>query len=48
MEKKEAIREWCLEKAIVVCNTNRDVLKGKLKPAEIIAVAEEFEKYVQS
>ena len=43
MEKKEAIREWCIEQAAVVAAANN---LARTKVDELIQDAEKLEKYI--
>ena len=42
MEKKEAVREWCLDKAIYT----KAIDKLPIATEEVIKTAKEFEKYI--
>ena len=43
MEKKEAIREWCVEQAAMVVTANNPV---RIQIDELIKNAEKLEKYI--
>ncbi|KKN23686.1 hypothetical protein LCGC14_0902450 [marine sediment metagenome] len=44
MEKKEAIREWCVDKAIVLHSQQHS---GSYGPEDIVKTAKEIEKYIK-
>ncbi len=46
MEKQEAIREWCIERAVELCLSNKGAIAISVKG--VIATAEEIEKYINS
>lgn len=52
MEKKEAVREWCFEKASYLCfveankATSREKEAEKIEIANVIEAAKEIEAYI--
>ena len=46
MERKEAIREWCVEKALAIEATQK--MPKEVNAAGVIKTAKEIEKYITS
>ena len=46
MEKKEAVREWCLEKALQLIALRGPIQRTDVKATDAIQVACKIEKYV--
>ena len=44
MEKTEAIREWCVEKAMTLLISNKD--NQSFKAEDVIKIAKELENYL--
>ena len=48
MEKKEAVREWCVHEAITLCTNRASVTGGAIATEDVISTAEQFESYITS